>query len=280
MAGMQGGPLAETKNQDAPTSSPVARRRAERFGPVPRPGRALHAARALAWSAAMAVAGACGAPGWLAPLAVSSETAGPPWRLTGLPGQRQPHTRFTSVTLDGERALRVEASSSYGVLVHDLADPPSGRTLSWRWRVDEPNPRADLRRRDGDDAAVKVCAMFDLPLASVPFFERQLLRLARLRAREDLAAANVCYVWDARLSPGTELDNAYTRRVRFVVLRGPEAPLHAWVRERRDVHADFLHLFADESRGQVPPLVAIAVGADADNTQEHSVAHVADVQLN
>jgi hypothetical protein len=215
----------------------------------------------------------------LGPLAGPGEAPGPTWRVVGLPGQTKPYTRFTTVTLDGERVLRVEATASYGNLVHDFTTPPAAWRLKWRWRLDVPNPQSDLTKREADDTPVKVCALFDLPLAAVPFVERQLLRVARLRAGEDLTAANVCYVWDARLAAGTVLENAFTRRLRFIVLRGPETPLHTWIEEQRDVRADFMRLFADESRGQLPPLVGIAVGADADNTRGHSVAHVADIEL-
>jgi Protein of unknown function (DUF3047) len=144
--------------------------------------------------------------------------------------------------------------------------------------VDEPNRLADLQRRQGDDAAVKVCAAFDLPDGAVPFVERQLLRLARLRTGEHLPAATVCYVWDDRLPGGTLLDNAYTRRVRLIVLRGLGTPLHTWAAERRDLHADFLRLFGDEA-SEVPPLQALVLSADADNTAGHSLAHVADLNL-
>jgi Protein of unknown function (DUF3047) len=202
----------------------------------------------------------------------------PPWQLVGLPKQHQPLTRFQVVMLDGHPALRVSAQASYGNLLHALpAHPPAG-LLAWRWRLDLPNPLADLRQRQGDDAAIKVCAAFDLPDKAVPFVERQLLRLARLRTGEHLPAATVCYVWDGQLPAGTALDNAYTRRVRLIVLHGPGSPLHTWLAERRDLRADFLRLFGDEA-AEVPPLQALVLSADADNTQAHSLAHVADLNL-
>ena len=201
-----------------------------------------------------------------------------PWQAVGLPKQSKPLTRFSVVNLDGQRALRVEAQASYGNLVHPLTDNPAAHRLSWRWRLDEPNTAADLHRKDGDDSPIKVCALFDLPTSAVPFVERQLLRVARLRAGDNLPAASICYVWDAHLAPGTVLDNAFTRRIRFIVLRGPETPLHGWVSEQRDVWADFKRLFGDEADA-VPPLVGVAIGADADNTQSHSLAHVATITL-
>jgi hypothetical protein len=88
----------------------------------------------------------------------------------------------------------------------------------------------------------------------------------------------VCYLWDSRLPAGTVLPNPYTRRVRVMVLRGPEQALGRWQAESRDLAADFRQLFGDEARG-VPPLAAIVVGADADNTGARSLGHLAGLVL-
>ena len=214
----------------------------------------------------------------LTPLATTGEAPPAPWHVAGLPRQKKPFTRFSIVDADGRRALRVEADESYGNLVHPLPGLSATLQLAWQWRVDQPLEAADLRNRGGDDTALKVCVFFDLPMDKVPFLERQLLRLARTQTPEPLPAATVCYVWDARLAVGTTLDNAFTRRMRYLVLQGGLAQPRQWQRERRDVAADFLKLFGAES-AQVPPVVGVAVGADADNTHGHSVGHVADIVL-
>ena len=51
---------------------------------------------------------------------------------------------------------------------------------------------------------------------------------------------------------GTELDNANSRRVRYVVLESGSAGLKQWKSENRDVNADFRKLFRDESPNGVP----------------------------
>ena len=214
----------------------------------------------------------------LTPLATAGEAPPAPWHVAGLPRQKKPFTRFSIVDADGRRALRVEADESYGNLVHPLPGLPPTLHLAWQWRVDQPLEAADLRNKGGDDTALKVCVFFDLPMDKVPFLERQLLRLARTQTPEPLPAATVCYVWDARLAVGTTLDNAFTRRMRYLVLQSGPAQPRQWQRERRDVAADFLKLFGAES-AQVPPVVGVAVGADADNTHGHSVGHVADIVL-
>ncbi len=133
----------------------------------------------------------------------------------------------------------------------------------------------DLRSKAGDDAALKVCALFDMPRERVAFVERQLLRLAESRFGGPMPNATLCYVWDQSWPRGSVVSNAYTKRVRFITLDGPAG---AWLSERHDLAVDFLLAFGDESR-EVPPLRAILVGADADNTGGRSVGWIDALRL-
>ncbi len=196
----------------------------------------------------------------------------------GLPQQTKPLTRFSVVDIDGKRALRVEADESYGNLVHPLSGVAPGLKLGWRWRVDKLIEGANLHRKAGDDVALKVCVFFDEPLDNVPFVERQLLRMARAQANQDLPAATLCYVWDVALPRGTTLHNAYTHRLRYIVLQSGTEHQRQWVEERRDIGADFMKLFGDEVQ-VLPPVIGIAVGADADNTHGRSLGFVANLVL-
>ena len=224
---------------------------------------------ALAWPAAPARAQT-----ELSPIVGPTGSAPPPpWVYAGLPAQKPPATRYAIATIDGARALRIEADRSYGNLVHPLSGTAAG-LLAWRWRVDRPLAAADLKTKDGDDAALKVCAMFDMPRERVPFIERQLLGLAESRLGEPLPSATVCYVWEPSLPPDTLVPNAHSRRLRFITLGGSPG---AWSEQRRDLAQDFLRAFGDES-ASVPPLRAIAVGADADNTGGSSLAWISRLQ--
>jgi hypothetical protein len=230
---------------------------------------------AVCLAAAVSSLGVGAAEAPLAPFANGTgERPAPPWAYAGLPAQKPPPTRYRVRELEGRRVLHVEAEGSYGNLVHPLAGAAAG-VLSWRWRVDMPLPAVDLRRKDGDDAALKVCALFDLPRERVPFVERQLLRLAESRFGEPLPNATLCYVWDPSWPRGSVVPNAYTKRVRFITLDGAAG---AWLSERHDLAADFLRAFGDEAR-EVPPLRAVLVGADADNTGGHSVGWVDALRL-
>lgn len=211
----------------------------------------------------------------------SSAAEGPPpapWRVIGLPGSSKPLTQFDVVPLGEERVLRVRADHSYANLSLRLPPgTPVGR-LQWRWRLDQPVQDADLRTRKGDDIPIKVCALFDLPLEKLGFVERNLLRVARSASGEHLPGATVCYVWDQKLTVGTELPSPFTQRLSYVVLESGSTPLKTWTQHTRDLRADFLRSFGAVT-DEVPPLLAIAVGADADNTASSSLAYVGDLQL-
>lgn len=227
----------------------------------------------LSLACAAGVAGAetlsLGAPG---------ATPRAPWHVAGLPHQSKPFTRFSVVDLDGHRAVRIESESAYGNLVHPLTPPRAVARLSWQWRADELIDADDLRTKSGDDVALKVCVFFDMPLDKVPFVERQVLRVARSQSDEPLPAATVCYVWDAHLPVGTSIPNAFTKRLRYKVLESGPARLRQWTAERRDLAADFIELFGNES-SEVPAVIGVAVGADTDNTRTHSLSFVADLAL-
>jgi len=237
-------------------------------------GRALAVGFGMLGAGAVATAAAALLPD---PAGAAAEPT-VPWRLVTLPQQKMPSTQYRVVSVDGARAIEIDAQASYGNLVHEWTAPVQANRLSWRWRIERDNPQTDLRRKSGDDHAVAVCVLLDHPIEAIPFFERQLLRLARVFSGEDLPAATLCYAWDLRQRADTALDSPYTRRVRWLVLRGADEPLQTWRHEQRDLRADFVRLFGDESRN-LPPLKAVLVAGDADNTQGRSLALVADLAL-
>lgn len=124
----------------------------------------------------------------------------------------------------------------------------------------------------------RLCVLFDLPLARLSFADRTALRLGRALFDPDLPAATICYVWDAKLAPGTWLPNAYTARVQMLVLQSGVAA--EWKEERRDLRADFARAFpAEAANGPLPQLAAIGISADGDNTGAQSLAFFGDVRL-
>jgi hypothetical protein len=217
----------------------------------------------------------------LAPLTTADGATGsaalhPAWHLSGLPDNKAPRSVFEAATLNGEAVLALRTQASYGVLTHAWqgAAPES---LSWRWRLEQPLNKADIKSKAGDDAALKVCVMLDQPLADIPFLQRSVLALARSVSGQNLPSATLCYLWDSRYPAGTVGANPYSARVRFMVLNGPESATGQWVSQRRNIADDFALLFGQESQS-LPQITAVAVGADSDNTRGSSLGYVTQLR--
>lgn len=217
----------------------------------------------------------------LSPLTTAGSTPGtttlhPAWQLSGLPDNKAPRSVFETTTLNGETVLALRTQASYGVLTHAWRGPAPA-SLSWRWRLEQALSKADIKTKTGDDAALKVCVMLDQPLAEIPFLERSALALARSLSGQNLPSATLCYLWDSRYPAGTSGRNAYSARVRYIVLNGSESTPGQWISQRRRIADDFAQLFGQES-AVLPPISAIALGADSDNTQGSSLGFVTELR--
>ena len=149
-------------------------------------------------------------------------------------------------------------------------DRPGG----FRHKAPFPRPIPPCAKTPNTPLAIKP----NHPLDGLALTERTLMRIARSVSGEPLPAASLCYVWDATLPAGTLLPNAFSARVRYLVVNGVETPPGRWVSHERRLSKDFLMAFGHEA-SSVPPLIAIALGADSDNTGGSSLGYVGDVTL-
>ncbi|MBP9684402.1 MAG: DUF3047 domain-containing protein [Rhodoferax sp.] len=217
-----------------------------------------------------------GKPPTLAPLGVADHHLHPAWQLSGLPDRKQPLTHFDWRVQGDEAYLQVRTEASYGVLTHAWQGAPPTE-LAWRWQLVQPLTQADIATKAGDDAAIKLCVMFRQPLQDIPLLQRAALSLARTVTRQDLPSATLCYLWDSRYAAGSLQPNPYTARVRSIVLNGKESATGVWVAQQRHIADDFMRLFGSES-STLPPVMAIAIGADSDNTQGRSEARLSGLR--
>jgi hypothetical protein len=198
-----------------------------------------------------------------------------PWRIVGLPERyAKPVAQFDITELDGKKVVRVRADKAYGNLVHDWKGPLA--SLKWRWRLDTPLLNANLKSKNTEDIALKVCLTFDMPADQIPSAERSKFKLAQFFSRDKLPTATLCYVWAHTEPAGTEMASPYTGRVHYIVLNSGESQLKTWQEHTRNVSADFLKSFGTESP-VIPAVTAIIVGADSDNTEGASLGYVADI---
>ena len=188
-------------------------------------------------------------------------------------------TEYSLVEDDRRTVLRARADAATAGLIRRLrVDAGRYPIVGWRWKVTNLLAKSDLATKEGDDYPVRLYVGFDVDPATLPAAERFKLDLARLFWGEDLPLAALCYVWDARAPAGTFAPNAYTDRVRMVVVESGAARLGRWVAYERDVAVDYRRAFGP-SRPPVPAVNAIIVSTDTDNTGERAEAFYGDVEF-
>ena len=194
------------------------------------------------------------------------------WTQTTLPDIAP--TNFTLVDSAGKTVVQANADGSAASLTRELSwNVGAQPTLSWRWRIDRVVEQSDIFTKQGDDFAARLYVFFDYPSDRLSMVERTQLRLARWFYGDHVPAAALCYVWANKEQPGTTAWNAYTDRVRMIVLRNADDAVGEWVDEQRNLAADFHVAFGHEA-----PLVSgLSLAADTDQTGELVTAWFGDI---
>ena len=186
----------------------------------------------------------------------------PGWRHQTLPKVDRAN-QFDMVDLDGRRVVQVQsnASASSWLAPVDI-DATALPLLRWRWRVSQSLPGSDIRTKPGDDYAARVYVFFDLPVQQLSFGDRLRLQAARVLAGVDVPTAAICYVWGRAQAAGASGWNAYTDRLRMVVVDSGDSHAGQWRSVSRNIPNDWTEAFG----GAMPRVNGVGVGSDTDNT--------------
>ena len=164
-------------------------------------------------------------------------------------------THYTLTDNRGNKVLKAESNNSASGMVRtikiDLKQTP---VLHWSWKTDGVFEAVDERTKKGDDYPARVYVVFSGGL----FFWKT-------RA--------INYVWSSNQRVGSQWANAYTANARMVAVESGSTKIGKWINERRNVLADFRHLFHEE-----PDSVdAIAIMTDTDNSGKTSTSWYGDI---
>jgi hypothetical protein len=196
-----------------------------------------------------------------------------PWRLLTLANVKGAEVAL--VPEEGVTVLRVRSAAASGSAAQSVDADTQGLALTWRWKVDRVVQGADMERRSGDDYAARVYVFFDVPRSDLPWNTRLRIAAIELIYGKPVPTAAICYIWDNRHPVGTSQWNAYTDRVRMVVLRSGDAG--EWRTERRELDADYRAAFG--SSGPLPRVNGVAAGNDTDQTGERVTAWFGDFRF-
>lgn len=167
-------------------------------------------------------------------------------------------TAYSVVPAGADSALEGVAGNAAAGLVRRVSVPATERGIvSWRWRTTASLTRNDREReKKGDDFVGRIFLTF----GGDPFTQ---------------GTRALAYVWAGQEPVGSVFANPYISDVMTIVLRSGNDDAGGWVREERDYVADFERLFGERP----PPLTAIAILVDSDDTGATAVARFDDFRI-
>jgi hypothetical protein len=185
-------------------------------------------------------------------------------------------TVYTLNQEDGRTVLRGAADRAASLYVAGFKPPlASSANLSWRWKTDALVPGADNRKKELEDAPLRVLVAFDGDQSTLPEAEQQRFRRAKNLSGRNLPYAVLMYIWSEQVAVGTVIPSAHTSQVKMLVVASGAAGLGQWQSLRRNIAEDYRRAY-----GTAPgPLLGVAVMTDTDNTGTTAVGQYADIRI-
>ena len=187
-------------------------------------------------------------------------------------GENDSSTRYDLVRRDSTVVVRARSENgASGLFTKQRVDLSRYPILEWRWKVTDMPTRADVTTDTTDDAAARLYVTFDYQ--DLGLIDRLKLMLLRRVAFSEAPSRALNYLWASHHKSGEAIASPYTDQIRMIPVRSGAARMGEWVRERRNVLADYRAVF-----GEDPPAVnGLAIMTDADNTGGSARALYGDI---
>jgi hypothetical protein len=184
-------------------------------------------------------------------------------------------TTYTVVRTGGIEALKAESDCSASAMYLPLGkvDLSSTPMLHWRWKIEKRLRVGDERTKAGDDFAARTYVMFRFDPERASFWQRAQHALGSKLYGDVIPGNTINYVWSSREPPGSKWDNPFTGASKMVSVG--TGPTSGWVSQVVDVDSDYRELFGHAP----PPLLALAVMTDSDNSCQAAVAYYTDFRF-
>jgi hypothetical protein len=171
---------------------------------------------------------------------------------SGWKASRKECSMFNVVNEHSECFLRLTVDKQCTSIGKQVSfSPDSHPILSWKWRVHTLPIGGSEEKKETNDSGAGVYVIF-----KGKFKLNKILK----------------YVWSTTLPSGTILPSPFNQNTKVIVLQSGSEKTNQWLTETVNIRDDFRKVFGVAP----PPVIAIAILSDADNTGSRAVADYDD----
>ena len=165
-------------------------------------------------------------------------------------------TQYRLQAIDGVMVLTADSQAAgSGLFKEQTIDLEQTPFINWSWRIGNRLTGLNEQSKAGDDYAARLYIVVKGGLA---FWQTKAIN----------------YVWAGNSNKDSVWPNAFAGdHAMMLALRGPEAALNVWQTEKRNVKADFKHLFGED----IHTIDAVAIMTDTDNASGQVSAVYGDI---
>lgn len=185
-------------------------------------------------------------------------------------------TAYFLIHQQNRTVVKAYSENAASGLYHKInIDPVVHPNIRWQWKIDKLVEKANIHHKDGDDYPARIYVSFDYDTERLSGFEKFKVNVYTMLHGEPPPLAVLNYVWDNKAPIGTIVSNAYTDRVKMIVVQSGAAAVGQWRRESRNVYADYQQAFGEKPLN----ITGIALMTDTDNTHGSASSYYGDIQF-
>jgi hypothetical protein len=186
------------------------------------------------------------------------------------------HTDYQLVVEEGNTVVHASTEDSASLLVTKFNVEPDERLkLDWCWKVSNIFEAGDARSKSGDDYPARIYIAFAFDAESATFMDKFKYNTANVFTEDILPGSALNYIWANKLPVGEIVNNSYSEKTKMIAVQSGKAELGQWVCNSRDIISDYKMAFGRPP----PPIIAIGIMSDSDNTGESAEAWYGDIGI-
>lgn len=186
------------------------------------------------------------------------------------------HSSYTSDILnDISFLVATSSNSASAILLKDRFNVYEYPDIVWRWKVSNVYEKGDSSKKEGDDYPVRLYVMFQYDPEKASFAKKMKYEIVKLLYGEYPPHSSLNYIWANTKQSVSFIPNPYSSLAMMIPVASGQEQVGEWLEHRANIVDDYRAAFGEDP----PPMTAIGVMSDSDNTGESARAYIDYIKI-